>query len=125
MPEIHPKYRDIPDRFAAGYLERLDGRTAIAVEMRARWQSMTDDLGGADRLSYSQRSLVERALWIEHWIAHQERELAEGRIEAFDAGRWTQATNSLLGLYRTLGIERRAKDVTDLASYIKAKSEAS
>lgn len=125
MPEIQPKYRDIPDRFAAGYLERLDGRTAIAVEMRARWQSMTDDLGGVDRLSYSQRSLVERALWIEHWIAQQERELAEGRIEAFDAGRWTQATNSLLGLYRTLGIERRAKDVTDLASYIKAKSEAS
>lgn len=125
MPEIQPKYRDIPDRFAAGYLERLDGRTAIAVEMRARWQSITDDLGGVDRLSYSQRSLVERALWIEHWIAQQERELAEGRIEAFDAGRWTQATNSLLGLYRTLGIERRAKDVTDLASYIKAKSEAS
>lgn len=125
MPEIQPKYRDIPDRFAAGYLERLDGRTAIAVEMRARWQSMTDDLGGVDRLSYSQRSLVERALWIEHWIAQQERELAEGRIEAFDAGRWTQATNSLLGLYRTLGIERRAKDVTDLASYIASKAEAS
>ncbi|WP_142494757.1 hypothetical protein [Thalassovita litoralis] len=57
---------------------------------------MTDDLGGVDRLSYSQRSLVERALWIEHWIAQQERELAEGRIGAFDAGRWTQATNSLL-----------------------------
>ena len=125
MPEIHPKYREIPDRFASGYLERLDGRTAIAVEMRARWQSMTDDLGGVDRLSYSQRSLVERALWIEHWIAQQERELAEGRIEAFDAGRWTQATNSLLGLYRTLGIERRAKDVTDLASYIASKAGAS
>jgi hypothetical protein len=119
------KLSDIPDRFAAGYLERLDGRTAIAVEMRARWQSMTDDLGGVDRLSYSQRSLVERALWIEHWIAQQERELAKGRIEAFDAGRWTQATNSLLGLYRTLGIERRAKDVTDLASYIASKAEAS
>ena len=119
------KLAEIPNRFAAGYLEQLDGRTAIAVEMRARWHSMTDDLGGVDRLSYSQRSLVERALWIEHWIAQQERELAEGRIEAFDAGRWTQATNSLLGLYRTLGIERRAKDVTSLSDYIAAKAEAS
>lgn len=122
---MQPKHRDIPERFTAGYLERLDGRTVVAQEMRARWQSMTDDLGGVDRLSYSQRSLVERALWIEHWIAAQERELAEGRIEAFDAGRWTQATNSLLGLYRTLGIQRRAKDITSLSDYIRTKSEAS
>lgn len=117
-----PKLDAIPEKFAGGYIDRLDGRTAIAVDMRARWQQITDDLGGADRLSYAQRSLVERALWIEHWIAQQERELAEGRAGGFDAGRWTQATNSLLGLYRTLGIQRRAKEVTSLADYIAGRA---
>lgn len=115
------KLAEIPERFAGGYLDRLDGRTAIAVTMRARWQAMTDDLGGEASLSYLQRSLVERALWIEYWIAQQERILADGG-EA-DIGRMTQATNSLLGLYRTLGIERRQKDVTTLASYLKSKTQ--
>lgn len=116
-----PKLAAIPDTFTAGYLGQLDGRKAIAVEMRARWDALTADLGGADRLSYAQRSLVERALWLEHWIAGQERVLADGG-EA-DTGRMTQATNSLLGLYRTLGLERRARDVTpSLQSYIGGKS---
>ena len=116
------KYRTVPDRFTAGYINRLDGRTAVAVDMRARWQQMTADLGGEDRLSYAQRSLAERALWVEYWIAQQERILADGG-EA-DIGRMTQATNSLLGLYRTLGIERRAKDVTpDLQTYLRQRAE--
>lgn len=116
------KLAEIPERFAGGYLDRLDGRTAIAGNMRARWQAMTDDLGGADRLSYAQRSLVERALWLEHWLAVQEEALAGGQYEAFDAGKWTQACNSLMGILKTLGIERRQKDVTTLAQYIAEKA---
>jgi hypothetical protein len=114
------KLQDIPERFTTGYLDKLDGRTAIAADMRARWQELTDDLGGADRLSYAQRSLVERALWLEHFIATQERVLADGGDA--DTGRMTQATNSLLGLYRTLGLERRARDVTSLSDYISGKA---
>jgi hypothetical protein len=117
-----PKLDAIPDRYAPGYLDKLDGRTAIAAAMRDRWNDLTTDLGGADRLSYAQRSLIERALWLEHWLHHQEKALAEGRVDDFDAGRWTQATNSLLGLYRTLGLERRTRDVTDLQSYIGGRA---
>ncbi|MCA1775209.1 MAG: hypothetical protein LC676_06260 [Loktanella sp.] len=80
---------------------------------------MTDDLGGVDRLSYAERSLVERALWLEHWLAVQEEALASGQYETFDAGKWTQACNALMGILKTLGIERRAKDVTDLQAYIR------
>ena len=117
-----PKLDAIPPKFAPGYLDRLDGRTAIAVDMRHRWQQITADLGGEDRLSYAQRSLVERALWLEHWLAVQERALADGDYGAFDAGRWTQACNSLQGILKTLGIERRAKEVTDLQTYLRQKA---
>ena len=51
-----------PKTFNTGWLSELDGRTAIAQEMRARYAAFTNDLGGVDRLSYAQRSLVERAL---------------------------------------------------------------
>lgn len=77
------KLQDMPSQYVAGYLDKLDGRTAFAADMRARWAAITDDLGGEAALSYVLRSLVERCLWIEHWIATQERALAEGRAAAF------------------------------------------
>ena len=87
--------------------------------MRERYQNYTDDLGGADRLSYAQRSLVERALWLEYWLAEQERALATGK--EFDVGKWTQAANSLQGIYSKLGLERQARDIPDLQSYLKQR----
>jgi len=117
-----PKIAAIPDQFTAGYLDRLDGRSKVAVDMRARWQAMTGDLGGADQLSYAQRSLVERALWLEHWLHIQEQALADGDHASFDAGRWTQGCNALQGILVKLGLERRQKDVTDLQSYIRGRA---
>jgi hypothetical protein len=71
-------------QFHNGWLDALDFRTAMTKEMRDRFVALTNDLGGADRLSYAQRSLCERALWLEYWLASQERSLAAG--SEFDAG---------------------------------------
>lgn len=111
-----------PERFTTGWLSQLDGRTAIAQIMRERYRDYTEDLGGADRLSYAQRSLVERALWLEYWLASQEQELANGN--EFDVGKWTQAANSLQGIFSKLGLQRQIRDVPNLADYIKGKATA-
>jgi hypothetical protein len=117
-----PKEPTPPAKFANGWIDQLDGRTGIAQAMRERHKAFTDDLGGIQRLSYAQRSLVERALWLEFWLQQQEQELASGG--EFDVGRWTQAANSLQGILAKLGLERTAKDLPDLAQYL-AKREAS
>lgn len=114
-----PKQQTPPRKFAPNWLDTLDGRTGIAQEMRQRYQSMTDDLGGHDRLSYAQRSLVSRALWLEYWLQEQERTLATGG--EFDVSRWVQAANSLQGILSKLGLERQAKDVPDLQSYLRQR----
>jgi hypothetical protein len=111
--------RAIPEKFTQGWLDQLDGRYTIAQVMRDRYQHFTDDLGGAERLSYAQRSLVERGLWLEYWLAQQEQSLATG--DDFDVGKWTQAANSLQGIYSKLGLKRIAKDVPDLGEYLAAK----
>lgn len=111
--------KQIPEKYAPGYLDELDGRLAVAQVMRERYRAFTDDLGGADRLSYGQRSLVERALWLEYWLAQQEQNLARGTD--FDVGKWTQAANSLQGILTKLGLDRQAKDVPDLATFLKRK----
>tara|TARA_Y100000780_G_scaffold232359_1_gene262995 strand:+ start:3145 stop:3501 length:357 start_codon:yes stop_codon:yes gene_type:complete len=115
-----PKQPAPPEHYRADWLSTLDGRTAIAQVMRERWQSMTDDLGGASQLSYAQRSLAERALWLEYWMQQQEQALAGGG--EFDVGKWTQAANSLQGILAKLGLQRVARDVPDLAEYLQKRA---
>jgi hypothetical protein len=107
---------NVPDKFRAGYIEDLDRRTRVGAAMQARWNELTDDLGGVHTLSYAQRSLAERALWLEYWLMHQEAALGEGRFNDFEPGQWVQAANSLQGIYTRLGMRRRSetRDITDL-----------
>ena len=116
------KTQDIPGKFTNGWLDDLDGRLGLARELRERYQALTDDLGGADQLSYAQRSLSERALWLEFWLATQERELAAGA--EFDVARWTQAANSLQGIFAKLGLNRVARDAITLQQFIASKDSS-
>ena len=109
-----------PKKFNTGWLAELDGRTAIAQEMRERYQAFTNDLGGVERLSYAQRSLVERALHLEYWLSQQERALIEGAD--FDVGKWVQAANGLQGILSKLGLDRQAKDLPSLNEYLARKA---
>ena len=110
----------LPDSYTHDWLERLDGRTRLAQAVRARYDALTNDLCGHASLSYQRRSLAKRALWQEAVIEQMESALARG--EDVDLGRMTQAVNSLQGLYKTLGLDRVAKDVPNLSDYLKAQA---
>ena len=113
------RLKTLPKKFTTGWLLELDKRTALAQVMLERYRAFTDDLGGAGNLTYGQRSLVERVLHLEYWLALQERALIEGAD--FDVGKWVQATNSLQGILSKLGLERQAKGVTSLKEYLHAR----
>lgn len=72
-------------------------------------------------MSYQKRSLAKRAIFIEAVIEQEEAKLARG--EEVDQGRLTQAINSLLGLLKTLGLERVVKDI-NLADYLASRKPA-
>ena len=105
-----------PDRYTPNWLDQLDGRTGIAQVMRERYTELATDLGGLPNLSYQQRSLITRSLWLEYWLTQQEQQLATGGD--FDAGKWTQACNALSGLYSKLGLYRVAQEIS-LKEFIK------
>jgi hypothetical protein len=119
MPNKNRKYQLPQQPPRKTFIHRLDMRVALNREMMDRYHEVTDDLGGEGNLSYIQRSLIERALWLEYYCSLQERELAAG-AGGFDPAKWTQACSSLQGIYAKIGISRVSKDVTDLATYIKA-----
>jgi len=116
------KQSEVPERCTPGWLDQLDGRYAIARELRERFAEVCEDLGGSDTLSYAQRSLVERALWLEYWLSQQEQALAKG--QDFDVSRWIQAANSLQGIFTRLGLERKAKNAPSLGEYLKQREAA-
>ena len=113
---MQTKAKTVPQQFSPNWMQSLDGRTAIAQELRGRYAAVCTDLGGEDNLSYMQRSLVTRALWLEFHLQQQEELLATG--EGFDSGKWVQAANALQGIWAKLGLERKGKEIS-LAQFIK------
>ena len=107
-----PVLATIPDRYSPDFAERLDGRTSIAKAILGRIEAIETDLGGADALSHARRSLIRRVVWLEAIVEHSEQRLAGG--EGIDLGGHTQAINTLIGLYRLLGLERRTRKVRTL-----------
>jgi hypothetical protein len=107
-----PILATIPDKYSPDFAERLDKRTSIARAICGRIEAIETDMGGAEALSHARRSLVRRVVWLEAIIEHTEQRLAAG--EGIDLGGHTQAINTLIGLYRLLGLDRRQRPVKRL-----------
>ena len=113
------KSKTPPRQYEPKFLQSLDRRSAAYAVLSSRYAEIVSDLGGEDGLSYLQRSLVVRYLHAEWWIEQQEIAITQG--EAVDIGKLVQASNNIVGLSSKLGLERRAKDVPNLADYLAAK----
>jgi hypothetical protein len=72
------------------------------------------DLGGTDQLSEAQFSLIRRASSIECELERLDAKLS--REEPIDLDAYARVSGHLRRLFETLGVERRAKDVTDALS---------
>jgi hypothetical protein len=116
------KSREIPASYTGDWIQKLDGRTAIAKAIQDRLATLEDDLGGRDSLSYQQHSLCKRIVWLEALIESREAALARG--DEISEGAHTQQINALVGLLKTVGLDRKARDVPDLQTYLRNKAAA-
>jgi hypothetical protein len=114
------KNTEIPHPYTPDWLQRLDGRTRLAQAVNQRYQDLTADLGGNENLSYQKRSLCKQVVWMEAIIEQQHAALSRG--EETDQGKLTQATNTLIGLLKTVGLERVARDAVSLNEYLARKA---
>lgn len=108
----------LPDNYSADWLAKLDKRTKVAKAVLARIDALETDAGGADNLTAARRSLIRHAAWLDAIVDSHELRLAAG--EQLDVGAYTQALNSLLGLFRLLGLERKARPVRRLREHLEA-----
>ena len=104
----------IPKTFTPRFWTDIDGRYGIAKEIRHRYETLREDTGSD---SYQRELLCQRAVFMSVQLETMECEAAEGG--RYDVGVYTQMTNALLGLLRTLGLDRKMKDTGDLQSYLE------
>ena len=113
----------VPGQFSQDWIARLDGRTTLARAVRDRLHTLQTDLGGESALSYQERSLCRRAVWLECLIEQRESMLAKGH--EIDEGSHTQSINALMGVWKALGLQRRQRDVPTLSEYLANREAAS
>jgi hypothetical protein len=101
-------------------LEHLDGRTAAARLVRDLVAAMEEDLGGSDRLTAGQHQLVQRAAVLGAFIENCEARWIAG--EQFDTAEYLAAINVQRRVLVTIGLSRRARDVTSLSQYLNTRS---
>jgi hypothetical protein len=103
-------------------MPEIDGRSIWARRLRDLIHLHTSDLGGLDNLSQAEQSLIRRTACITVELEHMEQKFAmQANGASFDQLRIYQMTvNTLRRLLETLGLERRAKDITpDPLSYAR------
>jgi len=84
------------------------------------------DLGGEDELSEGEKSLLRRIVTLEVQCEMQESSFArrEGEIGATALDLYSRTSNTLRRLLESVGLQRRAKDVTpSLSEYTKRQVE--
>ena len=111
-------------------LTAIDKRTAAAQALLAWRRELIADLGGEDAISAQQRALVELAartrLYVDSldaWIMEQ-RSIVNARKRAVHPVvlQRQQLADALARYMTQLGLERKAREVRDLKSYLAEQS---
>lgn len=111
----------LPDDYSSDLVKRLDKRTKVARAILLRVAGLEEDAGGAEVLSSARRSLIRHAAWLDAIVDSHELRLADG--QEVDVGAYTQALNSLIGLFRLLGLERKKHSVGALQERLNKRRQ--
>lgn len=105
-----------PRKFDPNFIDNLDGRFALAAIVKGRRDALEAHRGGD--LSYIERSLITRLVWLELMTESYELRFANG--EVVDVGALTQLNNTLKGFYKDLGIKPTSRPVKSLRAHLEA-----
>lgn len=116
------KQMRLPAKYREGFLKDFDQRTEVFRMLNDAYVEILADLGGIETLSHIRAALVERFVFLEFAMRNFEKRIAENPKKTGKLlGRWVQSINSLSGLAKTLGLERRVKKVASLQAYVNEK----
>lgn len=106
-------------------LPSVDGRSLWARRLRDLINLYQQDRGGADVLTTAEQSIIRRISTLQVELEHMEIKFAgNGEATPDELLLYGRTANTLRRLTETIGIERRARDVTPrLSEYIQEAAE--
>lgn len=88
----------------------IDGRTTTGKRFKMLRAEYLSDMGGEALASTAVRALIDRAVSLQLFAEHIETQMLDGK--RIDIHALTTATNTLNRVLSTIGIERRARDIS-------------
>lgn len=104
-----------PETFEPLFWEDADGRNVVVKTIRKKYEQLKED-SGADSLQ--KEMICQRAVFLATRLESMEM-VALDKGQA-DWGVYVQGVNSLVGLLKSLGLEKKAKQV-NLSDYLEAR----
>lgn len=111
------KDASLPAKFSPRFWDHCDSRLAVVRNIRSRYNLLRDACGGHE--SPQRDLLVQRIAFLAILIETSEVIAAEGGH--IDVGIYVQSLNAFTGLIKTVGLEKRVKNVTDLKAYLDSR----
>jgi hypothetical protein len=112
----------LPARFRTGFAWKLDRRSKVVREIAADLYELWTDLGGPEGLSVQERILCERVVYLRRRVLEYETAIINGKTGTMTPGEHANATNTLVGLLKALGLERRARPVRKLHDAMQGRA---
>ncbi len=104
----------LPTHFVPRFWGSIDGRVSLVKEIKRRYEELKEH---CDADSHQKDLLCQRAVFV--GVQLETMEITAADTGEFDPGVYAQMCNSLLGLLKTLGLERKMpKKTMDLKSYV-------
>jgi hypothetical protein len=116
----------LPARFKRGVAWNVDRRRKAVREYAYDMIRLGESLGGLDELSEQELWIVEEAAYWHGRVLANKAAILSGREPILTPGEHQNATNTLVGLLKTLGTSRRAREIRSpaelLASFVPEPS---
>jgi len=117
MPQMIPKRQmTLPDRFEPRFWEELGEYLPARRVLLERYERLCED-AGVD--SIQKELIAQRAVFLS--VRLETMEVVALRTGKINGGQYTQAVNSLVGLLRSLGLERHIYEGGGVEAYLKQK----
>lgn len=111
----------LPERYEVGFLREFDRRTELYQRLSSIYETILEDVGGAESIAHTRLALIERFVFLEAVLQELEQDIAKNpKASEEKLSRWIQGLNSLTGLAKTIGLDRKVKTV-NLKAYVRGR----
>lgn len=109
----------IDTTFKPKFWDEADGRYGVVREIRKRYEALKQDTNAN---SFQKDLICQRATFIAIQLETMESNAIDsGQLEV---GVYTQCVNALVGLLKSLGLEKQMKEaIVDLKSYVEGQQK--